>query len=95
MREKYFNVDILVWVQRITWYVVLVYFAFVFALMILDFALAADMALYGIILILGATGVKLIVMAEQFRLSGLKRFWALSYLLILILTAVVIHRYFG
>ena len=94
MREKVFNVDFLIKVQRLTWYAVILYFAFVFALIILDFAATTNLVSYGIILILGATGIKLIVMAEQFRKAGLKRFWGLSYLLVLILLAVVAQRYF-
>lgn len=95
MREKYFNVDFLIKVQQITWYLVICYFALVFALMILSIEAPVDLISYGVVLILAATGVKLIVMAEQFRMSGLKRFWILSYLLVLILVAVVIQRYFA
>lgn len=93
MKEKIFNVDVLVKVQRVTWYLVLIHFALVFALFLLDFPGAFDLVAYGIILILAATAVKLVVMAEQFRKAGLVRFWILGYVLVLILMAIVGYRY--
>ena len=93
MKEKVFNTDILIKVQRVTWYLVLIYFAAISAMFWLDMSQAPVLAPYGVILILAATGIKLIVMAEQYRLAGLRRFWGLSYLLVLILVAIVIVRY--
>ncbi len=93
MTEKLFNTDILIKVQRITWYLVLIYFAAISAMFWLDMDRASVFAPYGVILILTATGIKLIVMAEQYRIAGLRRFWGLSYLLVLILAAIVVVGY--
>ncbi|UCG61731.1 MAG: hypothetical protein JSV52_00125 [Candidatus Zixiibacteriota bacterium] len=94
MREKVFNVELLIKVQRVTWYLVLIYFAVVYALFLLDFAGASDLVAYGIVLILAATAAKLVVMAEQFRKAGLLRFSILAYVLVLMLAAIVVQRYF-
>ncbi len=93
MTEKYFEVGILIKIQQITWYLVMVYFATIFVLFMLDFEGAFELARYGIIIIIGATVIKLVVMAEQFRIARLRRFWLLSYLLVLILIAVALLRY--
>ncbi len=93
MREKIFNVAVLIKVQRVTWYLVLVYFAFVYALFLLDFPNAFELVAYGVVLILVATAAKLVIMAEQFRKAGLIRFWVLGYLLVLILIGVVVQKY--
>lgn len=94
MKEKLFNVDVIVTLQRIVWYVVLVYFAGIVALFMLDIEGAFSLARYGIIFILAAIALILVFMAEQFRKAGLRRFWGLSYLLILILAAIVAGDYF-
>ena len=93
MKEKVFNSGILIKLQRITWYLVLAYFGAVSAMFWLDMDRASFFAPYGVILVLVATGIKLIVMAEQYRLAGLRRFWGLSYLLVMIMIAIVVVRY--
>ncbi|UCE25705.1 MAG: hypothetical protein JSU74_06585 [Candidatus Zixiibacteriota bacterium] len=93
MKERYFEVDMLIRIQQITWYLVMVYFAAIYVLFMLDFEGAFELARYGIILILGATVLKLVVLAERFRIARLRRFWLLSYLLVLILAAVAVLRY--
>lgn len=94
MREKYFNVGMLVLIQTISWYLVLVFFATLAVLHLLDIEGVFAYGKYGIILILATVLAQLIVMAEQFRLSNLKRFWVMSYLLILILSAAAAWTYF-
>jgi len=94
MKEKMFNTDMLIKLQQVVWYLVLVYFAVISALFMLDFQGVFKLAGYGIIFIIATTALKLVVMAEQFRKAGLRRFWGLAYLLILILAAIVAGDYF-
>ncbi|UCD64310.1 MAG: hypothetical protein JSW34_02400 [Candidatus Zixiibacteriota bacterium] len=93
MREKIFKVDTLIRLQQVIWYIILMYFAALAALFMLDFEGVLELAGYGIIFIIATTALRLVVMAEEFRKSGLRRFWALSYLLILILAGIVIGDY--
>ena len=94
MRERMFNTDLLIKLQQVVWYAVLVYFAVLSVLFILDFEGVFDLAGYGIISIIVTTGLKLVVMAEQFRMAGLRKFWGLAYLLVIILAAIVVGDYF-
>jgi hypothetical protein len=93
VNERYFNIEALIRVQQVTWYVALIYFAVVFGLIMADIRWATALTAYGVGLILMATGLKLVVMAEQFRMAALRRFWILGYLLVLILIAIVILKY--
>ncbi|MEW6412055.1 MAG: hypothetical protein AB1483_06215 [Candidatus Zixiibacteriota bacterium] len=88
MRETIFNVSVLIRIQQIGWYLVLAYFLAITILYMLDFENVFAYTKYGIILILAVAIAQLIVMAEQFRLAKLKRFWLLSYFLVVVLAAV-------
>lgn len=94
MREKMFNTEVLIKLQQAVWYLVLVYFAVISALFLLDFEGVFELAAYGVIFIIATTVLKLVVMAEQFRRAGRRKFWALAYLLIIILAAIVAGDYF-
>jgi TRAP-type mannitol/chloroaromatic compound transport system permease large subunit len=93
MKERGFNAGPLIWLQQVTWYAVLVYFGGIIVISLLDFPKAFDLAAYGIIFVLVATTAKLVVMAEEFRKTGLRRFQGLSYMLIFILAAIVAGKY--
>ncbi len=93
MRETVFNVGILIRVQQIGWYLVLAYFLAITIMYMLDFEDAFVYTKYGIILILAVAVAQLVVMAEQFRLAKLKRFWLLSYFLVAVLAAVAALKY--
>lgn len=93
MRERFFNVSLLARIQQISWYLVLAFFTVTAILYMLDFAWVFNYTRYGIILILLVAVAQLIVMAEQFRLSNLKRFWLLSYFLVLVLGAVAAAKF--
>ena len=93
MAEKIFKVETLIRLQRATWYVTVVYFTLVVALYLINLGPATTLAYWGVVWILAATVVKLILMAEQFRKAKLPRFWALCYLLVLILASIAVVRY--
>lgn len=94
MRERMFNTDLLIKLQQVVWYAVLVYFAVLSALFMLEFEGVFNLAAYGIIFIIVTTGLKLVIMAEQFRKAGRRKFWALAYFLVVILAAIVAGDYF-
>lgn len=93
MKEIQPNMRSLLLTQRTLWYLILVWFAATTVLSVFGFPVGAPMAVWGIILVLAATFVRLIFLSEFFRRSALFRNWLLTYLLALILLTAIAVKY--
>ena len=96
MKDNDYNlisIQRLVRLQRYTWLFFVGYFVLVGILSFFNVNVATTLTFWGIILLLVVTIMKLIVIAEQFRIARLYRFKTLSYLLILVLLLIVVFKY--
>jgi hypothetical protein len=95
VKERYFRIKGLTRLQSIAWYVFLGLFLTATVLFIFESPAANRVAYWGLVVILGLTLVKIIILSEQFRTARLYRFWLLSYLLVvLILSTALLKAYF-
>lgn len=83
---------IVIW-QLMVWMAVFVYFSAVTVMLLAGMTVAEPLAKWGVVAILAATVAKLPLIARQFRRTGLSRFTALSYLLILLLLSTLLLGY--
>ncbi len=81
------NYSALIKYQQFVWYFCLVYLSIVCLLLILNFSQAYFLSHLGVKIILAATLSQLIVLADQFRQEGNRRFMRLGYILILVILA--------
>lgn len=93
MNNSGFNTGLLIRLQRLARNLFLVYFAAIVLASYLGLRLSSQMAVWGIVLILAATIIKLLVMTEQFRKIGMGRIWMLGYALLIVLLSTVIWEY--
>ncbi len=95
MKERSFQSKHLIRLQVVSWYLFLGCFVVATVLYALKHPLGDTIAFGGVIIVLIMTIVKILVLAEQFRLARLYRFWLLSYmLLIILLLTILLKRYF-
>ena len=92
MKERYFHSKILIQLQTISWYLFLGCFLLASVLYLLELPMAGKVAVWGVMVILAMTIIKIIILAEQFRVARLYRFWMLSYILLFILASTVLLR---
>ncbi len=71
--------------QQFIWYFMLMYLSIVCLLLILNFSQAYFLSHLGVKIVLLATVSQLVVMAQQFRQSGNRRFMMLSYVLLIVI----------
>lgn len=82
----------LVNIQKIGWYLILIYFALTAFAYFFFPDLPVDPGLIGVYLIYLITFIKIIVIAEKFRELKLMRFMILSYSLILVIAIAIVIR---
>lgn len=88
------NVDssLLIKLQRLSWYFLFIYFGIAFCVYTFDFQVPLDLGYVGVLIILGITLIKLILIAEQFRKVKLKRITYIAYGLLLIVGLTILLR---
>lgn len=95
MKEQYFRIKVLIRLQRASWYLFLGCFLLGTILYVLELPIASNVAFWGVVVILAMTLVKIFILAEQFRMARLYRFWLLSYaLLFILLSTLLLKVYF-
>ncbi len=87
-------INYLVRYQRAAWYFFSFYFLIVLVLFFWQEELAGELARIGVGGILAATVGKLYFVARQFAAGGLKHYHRLSYLLIILLLAIALIKYY-
>jgi hypothetical protein len=92
VKERYFRIKVLTRLQSIAWYVFLSLFLSATALFFFESPAANRVAYWGLVVILGFTLAKIIILGEQFRAARLYRFWLLSYLLVVILLSTALLK---
>ncbi len=80
--------------QKVLWYLLLVWFAFVFVACLVLPSIAADLARWGVIMIVLITALRIVALGEIFRRKKLYRFWLLACTLVLVLISTVLLKYF-
>lgn len=94
MSNNKYSIQSLIKVQQYAWYILLIYFAVVSIVFLFEWPLAETLAIIGVIFIIIVTILKLFIMGQHFNKLKLRRFSLLSYLLVIILLATVIWRFF-
>jgi len=84
----------LIKVQQYAWYVSLFYFTVVVIAYLTELWFAQTLAIIGVVFIITVTILKLFIMGQHFEKLKLSRFSFLSYLLVVILIATMIWRFF-
>jgi hypothetical protein len=84
----------LIGLQRMAWYFFFGYFLVAAGLYVLGVDIARQVTFWGVVLLLGITLSKLVIIAEQFRVAEMRRFRNLSYLLGLLLLSTILLKYF-
>lgn len=92
MRERYFRIGTIIWLQRLFWVLFVIVFGLATGLYIVEHPLANDVAAGGAFAILFIVAVITITMAELFRIARLYRYWLLSYMLLAILLSTILLR---
>ena len=92
MNDKKYSLEVLIKLQRYSWYFVLCYFATASLVYLFQIPIPFAIGFYGVLIVLLITLIKIIVIAEKFRKIHLIRFMILSYSLIVILIITIIIR---
>lgn len=92
MRERYFHVSTLVRLQAVSWYLFALWFGAVTIMFCAEWPAAADLAFWGVVMILAVVAVIVVLIAELFRRSRLYRYWLLAYMLLVILLSTVVLK---
>ena len=92
MTENFFNLRLLVKVQRYSWRGLFLMLTSAMVLAMVGNPFAERLAWIGVLLALTATVAKVVILAEQFRRSRLYRHWLLAYTLLIILGSIVLIR---
>ena len=92
MKEQYFQIKVLIRLQRVSWYLFLGCFLLGTVLYVLELPVAGSVAFWGITVVLVMTLVKVFILAEQFRAARLYRFCLLGYTLLFILLSTVLLK---
>ncbi len=94
MNDIKYNSKFLVKLQDYSWYFLLFYFLIAFCSYLFNLTFQIDFGYAGVLIVLSITFLKLIVMAEEFRIIQLIRITYIAYLLLLILLITIIVRLF-
>ena len=94
MNNEPYQISRLVGLQRMAWYIFFAYFLVAACLHLLVADIAYRVTFWGVILLLGVTLSKLVIIAEQFRAAEMRRFQILSYVLALLLLSTILLKYF-
>ena len=92
MSELKFNSNILVKLQEYSWYLLLVYFSLAVLIYFLQIDVPFQLGKVGLLIALGCTLLKLLLIAEEFRRIALKKFTYISYLLLCIICITIMIR---
>ncbi|HUV29789.1 MAG TPA: hypothetical protein VMY05_01670 [Acidobacteriota bacterium] len=90
MKDRVLDLGVLVVVQRVMWYLFLVWFLTTTLLSVLGWPISADLSRWGIIIVLLATLTRLIVLSEMFRRSAFYRYWLLCFMLAALLLSTIV-----
>ncbi len=94
MKEQYFQIKVLVRLQKVGWIFILAWFAVGTVLYVLELSVARQVAFWGVIALLVMTLLKVFIIAEQFRMARLYRFCLWSYALFFILLSTILLKAF-
>ncbi len=94
MNNEPYKISRLASLQRTAWYFFFGYFLIAVCLYALGADIAHRVTFWGVVLLLGVTLSKLVIIAEQFRVAEMRRFQILSYVLALFLLSTILLKYF-
>ena len=83
----------LIRLQQILWYSVFALFLVICVLYPFDLQLSAQIAFWGVILIVVGTAVRIIFLSELFRRAGRTGLWTLCGILLLVLIGTILLKY--
>lgn len=89
-----FNLNILIKAQCYSWRALMLAFALSSILYVLGNELAEMITRWSVVVLLIASVIKVVIMAEQFRRNQLYRHWMLCYTLVVILLLLFGVKYF-
>ena len=92
MKDAYFDTAALVKLQRYLWLALTAAFAVMTVLYVADSRWSHQVALVGVPMVLMATLVEILFIANQFRRARLRHLQILSYLLVFVLCAIVLWK---
>lgn len=93
MTEKPFSNKILIAYQQNAWYLALVFFLVTVIMRVLGLSVAILLTEIGLVTLVLLTIGKLVIIAENFRITGLRGYWLFCYLLVLILILLTGYKY--
>ena len=94
MHKIIFDTKVLIKWQKYSWYFLLLYFLFAVIVSMLNISIPFHSGYIGVLLVLGITFIKLIVIAEEFRKIKQIKYNLIVYgLLIIIFTTIIVRLY--
>ncbi len=92
MNEPAIDSTLLIKLQTYSWYFLLIYFIVAVCLYIVGIQLPVNLGMIGVLIVLGLTLIKLILIAEQFRKIKQIRITYIAYGLLLIVSITILLR---